>query len=384
MHRRVVLAREGVDGLRRSAWTTKEYAISPTSDRSSDASASLLPDLVDAGRDNIAALARQVSRHCAAYREPLLARALGQLANTLLPYLALCAAMLGAAAHGHWVIALLLALPAGAFLVRLFILQHDCGHGSFLPSRPANDRLGHALSLLTVTPYDSWKRAHALHHASTGDLSRRGTGDIDTLTVREYLALTRWGRLRYRIYRNPLVLIGFGSPFNFLILQRLPNCVGLPWRTAWRDVTGLNVALLAVGGALAFLTGGIGPVLLATVPAICVASWIGGWLFYVQHQYEDTIWDSGEDWDFHRAALGGSSYYVLPRVLQWFTGNVGLHHVHHLNSRIPNYRLQECLDGHDILGRVGRLTLLESLRCVRLALWDEDARKLVSFAGVRA
>ena len=342
------------------------------------------PDDADSRRQDLAALARQVARHCAAYREPHTLRALWQLLNTLVPYFLLAAASLWGAANGlPWLVAVL-ALPAGGLLVRLFIIQHDCGHGSFLPSRAANDRLGRALSVLTVTPYDSWKRAHALHHSSAGDLSRRGTGDIDTLTVREYLALSRWGRLKYRLYRNPLVLIVLGSPLNFLGLQRFPNCVGLPWRTAFRDVMALNVALLVVWGALAFLVGGIVPMLAGLLPAIVVASWAGGWLFFVQHQYEDTVWDRGEDWDFHGAALGGSSYYVLPRVLQWFTGNVGLHHVHHLNSRIPNYRLQECLDGHDLLGQVGRLTLRDSLACARLALWDEEARKLVGFRQARA
>jgi omega-6 fatty acid desaturase (delta-12 desaturase) len=321
-------------------------------------------------------------RHCAAYREPVVSSALVQLATTLVPYLLLCAAILYGCALGYWAFVLPLAIPAGGLLVRLFIIQHDCGHGSFLPSRRANERLGRALSLLTVTPYDTWKRAHTLHHASTGDLSRRGIGDIRTLTVREYLALNRWGRLQYRLYRNPLVLIVLGSPFNFLVLQRFPFGFGLPWRAAWRDVLLLDVALVALFGALALLAGGIGVVLLALLPVICIASWVGGWLFYVQHQYEDTVWENSEDWDIHSASLGGSSYYVLPRVLQWFTGNVGLHHVHHLNSRIPNYRLQECLDGHDFLGKVGRLTLVESLRCLRLALWDEDTRKLVGFSRV--
>ena len=365
----------------RSRWTKERIIQTP---RISPPAASARPGLVDAGRENAAALARQIARHCAAYREPQTARAAGQLLNTLAPFLLLCAATLWCAAAGYWAPALLLDLPAGGLLVRLFIIQHDCGHGSFLPSRAMNDRLGRALSLLTVTPYDSWKRAHALHHASNGDLSRRGTGDIVTLTVREYLALPPLGRLRYRFYRNPLVLIVLGQPLNFLVLQRLPACVGLPWRTAFRDVMSLNAGLLVLWGALAFAVGGIGPVLLGILPVIVIASWIGGWLFYVQHQYEDTIWDQSDDWDFHHAALGGSSYYVLPRVLQWFTGNVGLHHVHHLNSRIPNYRLQECLDGHELLGQVGRLTLRESLACVRLALWDEDARKLVGFSQVRA
>lgn len=330
-----------------------------------------------------AQLARDVARHCAAFREPIPKLAVRQVADTLLPYLILCALMLGMAANGYALLTLPLAVPAGGLLVRLFIIQHDCGHGSFLPSRRGNDWLGRALSLLTVTPYDSWKRAHALHHASTGDLSRRGTGDIHTLTVREYLALPRRSRLRYRLYRNPLILIVLGSPLNFLLLQRLPSGVGLPWRTAWRDVLALNAALFAGLALLTVAVGGVGTVLWVFLPVISVAAWIGGWLFYVQHQYEETVWEEADTWDFHRAALGGSSYYVLPRVLQWFTGNVGLHHVHHLNSRIPNYRLQECLDGHEILGRVGRLTLRDSLGCLNLALWDEDARKLVGFARVR-
>lgn len=333
-----------------------------------------------AAQADTAALAREVARHCASYRDPMLSRAAVQLLNTGIPFIALCALMLFVAAHAHWLYVLPLTVPAGGLLVRLFIIQHDCGHGSFLPSRVANDWLGRALSVLTLTPYDSWKRAHALHHASTGDLSRRGTGDILTLTVREYLDLGRLGRLRYRLYRNPLVLIILGAPFNFVVLQRLPFAVGLPWRSAWRDVMALNVGLLALYGGLSLVTGGIGPVLATFVPTIFIASWIGGWLFYVQHQFEGTVWEHAEDWDLHRAALGGSSYYVLPRVLQWFTGNVGLHHVHHLNSRIPNYRLQECLDGHQLLGRVGRLTLLDSLRCLRMALWDEDARELVGFS----
>lgn len=332
--------------------------------------------------DEVAILARELTRHCATFREPVPRLARWQLANTLLPYLALCTFMLCAAANGHGLLMLPLAVPAGGLLVRLFIIQHDCGHGSFFPSRAANDGIGRILSLLTVTPYDSWKRAHALHHASTGDLSRRGTGDIHTLTVREYLALSHWGQLRYRLYRNPLILIVLGSPLNFLVLQRMPSGGGLPWRTAWRDVMALNVALTALTAALAFTTGGIGPVLWVFLPVISVAAWIGGWLFYVQHQYEKTVWEGAEAWDFHRAALGGSSYYVLPPLLQWFTGNVGLHHVHHLNSRIPNYRLQECLDGHTALGQTGRLTLRDSLSCLRLALWDEDARKLVGFTQV--
>lgn len=346
-----------------------------------------VPDGRDADgppRVDVAALAREITRHCAAFREPDLSLALRQLANTLLPYLTLCALMVWGAVQGYGPFVLPLAVPAGGLLVRLFILQHDCGQGSFLPSRPANNWLGRALSLLTLTPYDSWKRAHALHHASTGDLSRRGTGGVHTLTVREYLALPPWGRLRYRLYRNPFVLIVLGSPLNFLVLQRMPFGVGLPWRTAWRDVLALDVGLALLLAALAFASAGIAPVLWMILPTVTVAAWIGGWLFYVQHQYEETVWEDGAGWDFHSTALGGSSYYVLPRVLQWFTGNVGLHHVHHLNSRIPNYRLQACLEGHAMLGQVGRLTLRDSLRCLGLALLDEDARRLVGFPRLRA
>lgn len=328
------------------------------------------------------ALARELARHCRAYREPVAWKAISQLATTVPPFLLLVGLMLWAASASFWP-GLLLALPAGGLLVRLFIIQHDCGHGSFLASRAANDRLGSALSLLTVTPYQCWKRAHALHHATTGDLDRRGVGDVHTLTVREYQALPWLGRFWYRLYRNPVALVIVGSPLNFLVLQRLPNGMGLPWRAAWREVTALNAALALAIAALAVLVGGVVPVLLALVPTVCVAAWIGGWLFYVQHQHGDAVWERGGDWDFHRVALGGSSYYVLPRVLQWLTGNVGLHHVHHLDSRVPNYRLQECLEGHAVLGRVNRLTLLASFRCARLALWDEASRRLVSFAEAR-
>lgn len=324
---------------------------------------------------------KEIAHHCGRYRDAQPRRAAFQLVTTVLLFVLLCAVMLWAATHEWW-LALPLALPTGGLLVRLFIIQHDCGHGSFFRTRAANDRVGRLLSILTVTPYGSWKHAHALHHAGTGNLSRRGTGDIKTLTVREYLALSRWQRLHYRLYRNLFILIVLGSPFNFLILQRFPSGMGLPWRTAWKDVMALNVALLAFYGALAMLFGSL--VMAVFIPIICVGAWIGGWLFFVQHQYEDTVWEGADDWSFHAAALGGSSYYVLPPLLQLFIGNVGLHHVHHLNSRIPNYRLQECIDGHPFLGSVGRLTFRKSLSCIRLALWDENLRKLVSFAQVRA
>jgi omega-6 fatty acid desaturase (delta-12 desaturase) len=325
------------------------------------------------------AVAERLARHCMAYRDADDGRALVQLAVTLAPFAILVAAMLWAAAQGLPWLALLLALPAGGLLVRIFTIQHDCGHGSFLTGRRANAWLGRSLSLLTFTPYEFWRRSHTLHHATAGDLSRRGIGDVDTLTVREYRALPAYERLKYRIYRNPLVLHVVGPPLYFVLLQRSPFGQALPARQIWRSVLGLNLGLLALYGALAALVG-LGPVGLTFLAVACVASWVGAWLFFVQHQFEHTRWDEASSWDFQLHALEGSSYYVLPRALQWFTGNVGLHHIHHLNSRIPNYRLQECLDGDPLLGSISRLTVRESLRCIGLALWDEEARRLVSFA----
>jgi omega-6 fatty acid desaturase (delta-12 desaturase) len=325
------------------------------------------------------AAAERLARHCMAYRDANDGRALVQLAVTLVPFAALVAAMMWAAAAGHAWHALLLALPAGGLLVRIFTIQHDCGHGSFMTGRRANAWLGRALSLLTFTPYEFWRRAHTLHHATAGDLSRRGIGDVDTLTVREYRALPGLERLKYRIYRNPLVLHVIGPPLYFVLLQRSPFGQALPARQIWRSVLGLNLGLVGLYGTLAALVG-LGPVGLTFLAVACVASWVGAWLFFVQHQFEHTRWDEAAAWDFQLHALEGSSYYVLPRVLQWFTGNVGLHHIHHLNSRIPNYRLQECLDDEPLLGSISRLTVRESLRCIGLALWDEEARRLVSFA----
>lgn len=328
------------------------------------------------------ATTERLVRHCLSYRSADDRRALLQLVTTLLPFVVLSAILLWGASRDHWLV-LLLALPAGGLLVRLFIFQHDCGHGSFFTGRAANTWVGRALSVLTLTPYGYWRRSHALHHASAGDLSRRGIGDVDTLTLREYQALSAWGRLKYRIYRNPVVLHVLGPPLYFVLFQRSPFGQALPAGEAWRSIMGLNASLAVLyGGLMAGL--GVAPVLIALLPVAFVASWIGGWLFFVQHQFEHTRWDEGHAWDFQLGALGGSSYYVLPPLLQWFTGNVGLHHIHHLNSRIPNYRLQSCLDGEPALGRISRLTLRESLRCIGLALWDEDERKLITFSQALA
>ena len=284
--------------------------------------------------------------------------------------------------HGFWPV-LALSLPMGGLLVRFFIIQHDCGHGSFFRSRFANDMLGRAISLLTLTPYGNWRRAHAKHHATSGNLAKRGSGDIMTLTVREYRALSPVKRFFYRLYRNPFVLLFLGPPYLFIISYRVPFGAPVPFREAWPGVVMLNAGLVAFYGLLGPLVGWLN-LLLILGPAVAIAAWAGGWLFFIQHQFEDTVWEKGEDWNFHSAAIRGSSYYVLPKILQWFTGNIGLHHIHHLNGKIPNYRLQECLDASPELKGMSRLTILESLKCVRLALWDEDGRKLVSFRQAAA
>ena len=309
-------------------------------------------------------------------------RGIVQLGTTAVPFFLLLGGMLACVSQGYAWIAVLLSIPVGGLLVRLFIIQHDCGHGSFFASRTANEWVGRLISLLTLAPYDFWRRSHALHHATSGNLSRRGIGDVTTLTVQEYLALTPWQRIGYRIYRHPLFLFGFGVPFYFLVYQRSPLFHPLKVKDIWKSIIGLDAAMVAVYGGLMWLIG-VKPVLAVIVPIVFVASSIGGWLFFVQHQFEETHWEYAGDWDYQVAAVHGSSYYVLPPILQWFTGNIGLHHIHHLCSTIPNYRLQECLDASPELQTMNRLTLLESLNCVRLALWDEANRKLVSFREAR-
>lgn len=298
-----------------------------------------------------------------------------QLVTTGLPFLALLLLMAAASAERYW-LTLLMAVPAAGLLVRLFIVQHDCGHGSFFRSRAANDRLGRALSVLTLTPYGSWAQGHAEHHASTGNLDRRGRGDVDTWTVAEYEAATPLKRLLYRLYRNPFVMVGFGAPINFIILQRLPSHANTDSR---RSIIGLNVALIVVFGSACALFGWV-RVLGTYLPVIVIAAWVGNWLFYVQHQFDAAQWDRDCEWNFHAASLSGSSYFKLPPLLRWFSGNIGVHHVHHLCSRVPNYHLQACVEAAPELETITKvITLRESLGCWRLALWDEHRRALVGF-----
>ena len=324
---------------------------------------------------------RRLAAHCMKYRGSIPKLAIRQLASTLLPLVLIISAMFATVETAYWA-TLLLALPAAGLLVRAFIIQHDCGHGSFFASRKLNDFVGRCMSVLTFAPYGLWRREHAQHHASSGNLDRRGAGDIDTITVREYASLPWLQKLRYRLYRNPLFLFGLGVPAYFVILQRLPWFHAVSPREAWRSVIGLNIALVVVFMPL-LVAFGVTKVLLVALPVLHIASAAGGWLFFIQHQFEETTWEKAEGWDFQVAALLGSSYYDLPRILNWFTGNIGLHHIHHLNSMIPNYRLQDCLAASPELKSINRLTLRDSLRCARLKLWDEDQQKLVGFDEVK-
>jgi omega-6 fatty acid desaturase (delta-12 desaturase) len=309
-------------------------------------------------------------------------RSVLQLVTTASAFIALLVVM-AALSHGRYWLTLLLAVPAAGLLVRLFIIQHDCGHGSFFKSRAANDFLGRALSVLTLTPYGSWSQGHAAHHASTGNLDRRGRGDVETWTVVEYEAAPPLKKLFYRLYRNPLVMVGFGAPINFIVLQRLPTGYEFHDPSSRRSILSLDLSLLVVFG-ISCATFGVSRVLGTYLPVMIIASWIGNWLFYVQHQFDGTQWERDRDWDFHAAAMSGSSYFKLPPLLQWFSGNIGLHHVHHLCSRVPNYRLQACLDAAPELHRVTKLvTLRESLGCWRLALWDERHGVLVGFRDLK-
>jgi acyl-lipid omega-6 desaturase (Delta-12 desaturase) len=321
---------------------------------------------------------RALAHLLAGYRDPNSTRGLFELAITAVPFLVIWALMWAALDHGYW-FGLLLVAPAAGFLVRLFMIQHDCGHGSFFHGRLANDWVGRAIGVVTLTPYDFWRRSHARHHANSGNLDHRGIGDIDTLTVREFLARPRWRRILYRLYRHPIVMFGVGPTYLFILRHRLPiGMMRSGWKP-WLSTMGTNTAVAIVVAAMIQLVG-FGPFLLVQLPITILAASIGVWLFYVQHQFEDTSWRHDEAWNFHEAALHGSSHYHLPGVLRWFTANIGVHHIHHLCSRIPCYRLPDVLRDHPRLAAVGRVTMLQSLWCVRKALWDEKKRRLVSFA----
>ncbi|WP_417256943.1 fatty acid desaturase [Celeribacter halophilus] len=325
--------------------------------------------------------AKKWARVLAKYRDPDPIRSSFELAVTVGPFLILWALAWWSMSISYWLTFTLSLLNAG-FLLRLFAIQHDCGHGSLFRNRTLSDWIGRTIGVLTLTPYDVWRRSHSIHHSSAGNLGRRGVGDIQTLTLAEYRALKPHKKVLYRLYRNPVVLFCLGPGYLFILQNRLP--LGLMGSVKyWISAMGTNIALV-LWVALVWYFGGLAPVLLIFLPTTLLAATAGVWLFYVQHQFETTHWDSEEDWQLHDSALKGSSYYVLPPVLQWVSANIGVHHVHHLYSRIPFYRLPEVLRDHKELAESNRMTIRQSFHSVRLHLWDENSRRLVSFAQAKA
>jgi omega-6 fatty acid desaturase (delta-12 desaturase) len=283
---------------------------------------------------------------------------------------------------GYW-LTLLLAVPGAGFMMRLFMIQHDCGHGSFFRSKRAARIVGGCIGVLLMTPYGYWRKTHAIHHAHSGDLDLRGFGDVDTMTVDEYLALPWKGRLWYRIYRNPWFLFGPGAYIHFFLKHRYPIDLPREWKREWASVWRTNVALLLVVVAMSWLVG-FKAFVMVQLPMTLLACSLGVWLFYVQHQYEDTYWHRHEDWDYFDAAVQGSSHLALPKPLQWITANIGLHHVHHLSARIPNYKLQQAHDENPEFQVATRLSLRDTLGCISLVLWDERNHKMIRFRDVKA
>jgi omega-6 fatty acid desaturase (delta-12 desaturase) len=317
-------------------------------------------------------------RAVAEYEKPHALRASWQIVNTIGSYAALWSLMYLSLSVSWW-LTIPLAVLAGGLLVRTFIIFHDCGHGSFFASRRANNAWGFIAGVLTFTPYYQWRWEHSLHHAKTGHLDRRGVGDVWTLTVQEYLEASRWKRFAYRLARNPVVLFLIAPLFLFVFMQRIPSSGA--GRKERRSVWWMNLAILVMATGLSTLFG-IGPYLLLQLTAMAVAGSAGVWLFYVQHQFEDAYWER-DDWDFTAAALQGSSFYRLPRILQWFSGNIGFHHIHHLSPRIPNYNLERCHRSDPMFRGVKPVTMFSSLRLMTLRLWDEHAKKLIGFRRLK-
>ncbi len=315
----------------------------------------------------------------AIYQKPSTPRALWQIVNTLVPYVLLWFLMYWSLAVSWWV-TIPLAILAGAFLVRAFIIFHDCGHGSFFKSPRTNSVWGFLCGVLTFTPFYHWRWEHSLHHATSGDLDRRGIGDMWTMTVQEYLESSRGKRFAYRLARNPVVLFVLAPFFMFLIRHRISKAEASPRER--QSVYWMNLAILAMAAAMTALFG-LKAYLLIQLTVLLVAGSAGVWLFYVQHQFEGVYWERRDDWDYTAAALQGSSFYKLPRVLKWFSGNIGFHHIHHLSPRIPNYHLEKCHNANPLFQRVKPITLFSSFKSFTFRLWDEQRRELVGFRHLR-
>jgi omega-6 fatty acid desaturase (delta-12 desaturase) len=312
------------------------------------------------------------------YKHPNHLKSGWQILNTLPPFFGLWYFMYLSLFQSYW-ITLLLAVPTAGFLVRIFTIQHDCGHRSFFRSPRANDLLGSFCGILTNTPYHHWRRTHTRHHVTSGNLSHRGHGDVGVLTVEEYLARSRWGRFRYRLHRHPLNMFFLGATFQFVFVQRFTYGTPRSWRRERRSVYLTNLGILAVLG-VAWWTVGLTAFFLVHGPIMIIAAAVGSWLFFVQHQYEDAYWEPNATWNFYSSAFEGSSCYCLPRLLRWFTGNIGYHHIHHLNSRIPNYHLAACYDEQPAFRHAVTFGLWDSLQCAAMKLWDADKQRMVTFA----
>lgn len=321
--------------------------------------------------------ARDWVKILAAYREPNEWRSAFELAISFGPFVALWALAWWSMSISYWLTFGLSVLASG-FLLRMFTIQHDCGHGSLFKNRVVSDWVGRVLGVFTLTPYDVWRRTHSMHHASSGDLGRRGMGDVHTLTLAEYNARSPFQQLLYRMYRHPITLFVLGPGYLFLLQNRMP--LGLMGDAKyWVSAGGTNAALASALG-LVWYFGGWAAIVLIFLPSSLIAATAGVWLFYIQHQFEETRWEQSEDWQLHDSALHGSSHYALPKPLQWMTANIGIHHVHHLYSRIPFYRLPQVLRDHEELATGNRMTVRESFACARLHLWDEKSKRLMSFA----
>lgn len=314
----------------------------------------------------------------AKYQQPDARKSIWQIVNSFGGLFLMWVLMYFSLNVGYW-LTLLLSIPAAGFAVRIFIIQHDCGHGSFFKSRKANDSTGIVCSLFTLTPYRFWRKSHAIHHAHHAELEERGIGDVWTMTVEEYMEAPKWKRLVYRVFRNPFFLFGIAPAVNFLVLTRFPVGGEKEWRNGERE--SVFYTNLALAGFFTIFIAWIGvvPVLAIFLPTLVIAAAVGTWLFYVQHQFERTYWEHTPEWDYTLAAMHGSSYYKLPKVLQWFTGNIGFHHIHHLSPRIPNYNLERCHAENPVMQRVVQLTLWTSFKTTSLALWDEKRQRLVTF-----
>lgn len=334
------------------------------------------PEDVRANRQEAVAKWKEI---VAKYRKPNRWRANWQILNTVGVYIGLWYLMYLSLSISWW-LTIPLAVLAGGLLIRAFIIFHDCGHGSFFKSRRANAFWGFITGVLTFTPYYHWRWEHAIHHATTGDLNHRGVGDIWTLTVKEYLESSRWKKFSYRLIRNPFVLFVLGPLFLLLIRQRFPNPGAKPREK--RSVWIMNLTIFGVAAGLISIYGFL-PWLIIQLTATAVAGTCGVWLFYIQHQFEDAYWERNEEWDYTDAAMKGSSFYKLPKVLQWFSGNIGFHHIHHLSPRIPNYNLERCHRSDPMFTEVEAMTIFGSLKTVTYRLWDEEAKKLISFRRLR-